>query len=75
METIVIESLNPEDTKAIKEFLKSLKVNFKTSTSISIKALERANKVAESFRDAKLIESGKKEAKSYSSFKEILNEL
>lgn len=75
METIVIESKNPEDLKAIKEFLRSLKINFKTSKSISIEALERANKVAEGFSEAKLIESGKKESKSYSSFKEMMDEL
>lgn len=75
METIVIESKNPEDIKAIKEFLRSLKINFKTSKSISIEALERANKVAEGFSEAKLIESGKKEYKSYSSFKEMMDEL
>jgi hypothetical protein len=75
METIVIESKNPKDIKAIKEFLKSLKINFKTSKSISIEALERANKVAEGFSEAKLIESGEKESKSYSSFKEMMDEL
>lgn len=75
METIVIESTNPDDIKAVKEFLKSLKIKFKTSTSISLEALERANKVAAGFKEAKLIDSGEKEAKSYSSFKQILDEL
>jgi hypothetical protein len=75
METIVIESKNPEDIKAVKEFLKSLKISFKTSSSISIEALERANTIAEGFKEAKLIEAGEKEAKSYSSFKEIMDEL
>ena len=75
METIVIESKNPEDIKAVKEFLKSLKISFKTSSSISIEGLERANRIAEGFKEAKLIEAGEKEAKSYSSFKEIMDEL
>lgn len=75
METILIESKNPEDIKAIKEFLKSLKINFKSSTPISIEALERASKVTEGYKEAKLIESGKKDTKSYSSFKEIMDEL
>lgn len=74
METIVIESKNPEDIKAVKEFLKSLKISFKTTSSISIEALERANEVVEGFKEAKLIYSGQKEAKSYSSFKEMMDE-
>lgn len=75
METILIESQNPEDTKAIKEFLKSLKINFRSSTTLSIEALERASRVAEGYKEAKLIESGKKDSKSYSSFKEMMDEL
>jgi hypothetical protein len=75
METIVIEPKNPEEIKAIKGFLKSLKISFKTSSSISIEALERANRIAEGFKEAKLIEAGEKEAKSYSSFKEMMDEL
>lgn len=75
METIVIESKNPEDSRAIKEFLKSLNINFKSSSSISIEALEIANGIAEGFIEAKKIESGEKEVKNYSSFKELMNEL
>ncbi len=75
METFVIESKNPEDSKAIKEFLKSLNINFKSSSSISLEDLERASGIAEGFIEAKKIESGEKEAKSYSSFKELMDEL
>lgn len=75
METFVIESKNPEDSKAIKEFLKSLKINFKSSNSISIEAFEIVNGIAEGFKEAKEIESREKEAKSYSSFKELMDEL
>ncbi|HSF54779.1 MAG TPA: hypothetical protein VLA71_13575 [Algoriphagus sp.] len=75
METFVIESKNPEDSKAIKEFLKSLNVNYKSTSSISLEALERANRIAAGYKEAKQIESGEKEAKSYSSFKELMNEL
>ena len=75
METIVIESKNPEDIKAIKEFLKSLKISFKTSSSFSIETLERANTIVEGFTEAKLIEAGEKHAKSYSSFKKMMDEL
>lgn len=75
METFVIESKNPEDSKAIKEFLKSLNINFKSSSSISLVALEIADGIAEGFIEAKKIESGEKEAKSYSSFKELMDEL
>lgn len=66
METFVIESKNPEDSKAIKEFLKSLNVNFKSSSSISMEALKIADRIAEGFIEAKKIESGEKEARSYS---------
>ena len=69
METFIIESKNPEESRAIKEFLKSLKVNFKSSSSISIEALEIADGIAEGFIEAKKIESGEKDAKNYSSFK------
>ncbi|MBA4299547.1 hypothetical protein SAMN03080617_02719 [Algoriphagus alkaliphilus] len=75
METFLIESKNPEDSKAIKEFLKSLNINYKSSSSISLEVLERANGIAEVFIEAKKIESGEKEAKSYSSFKELMDEL
>lgn len=75
METFVIESKSPEDSKAIKEFLKSLNINFKSSSFISIEALEKANGIAEAYLEAKQIESGEKEAKSYSSFKELMDEL
>ncbi|SEF54027.1 hypothetical protein SAMN03080598_00517 [Algoriphagus boritolerans DSM 17298 = JCM 18970] len=75
METFVIESKNPEDSRAIKAFLKSLNINFKSSSSISIDSLEIANGIAEGFIEAKKIESGEKDAKSYSSFKELMDKL
>lgn len=75
METFVIESKNTEDSKAIKEFLKSLNINFKSSNSISIEALEIAYGIAEGLKEAKKIESGEKEANRYTSFKELMDKL
>ncbi|WP_026956402.1 hypothetical protein [Algoriphagus vanfongensis] len=75
METIVIESENSETSKVIKEFLKTLNVNFSSSKNITLKALDRANKVVEGYKEAQLIDSGKKIAKSFSSFDELMDEL
>ena len=75
METILIEATNPEESKTIKAFLKALKINFKSSKSLSVESLEIANNVAEGYKEAMEIESGKKKAKSYSNFKEIMDEL
>lgn len=75
METILIEATNPEESKTIKIFLKAQKINFKSSKSLSVESLEIANNVAEGYKEAIEIESGKKKAKSYSKFKELLNVL
>lgn len=75
METILIETTNPEESKAVKAFLKALKINFRASTILSLESLERANSIVEGYKEAKEIDLGKKKAKSYSSFKEIMHEL
>ena len=71
METIVIQASNPEDSKAIKAFLKSLKINFKASKNFSIEALERANSIVEDHKEATEIEMGNRKSNSYSSFKDF----
>lgn len=75
METIFIQTTNPEESKAIKAFLKALKINFRAFKMVSLESLEIASTIVEGFKEAKEIELGKKKAKGYSSFKEILDEL
>ncbi len=75
METILIEATNPEESKTIKAFLKALKINFKSSKSLSVESIEIAINVGEGYKEAMEIESGKKKVKSYSTFKEILDGL
>lgn len=75
MEILVIEPNSPQQSETIKAFLKSLKVNFRSSSSASLEAIETVNSIVEGYREAKAIESGQIKAKGYSSFKEMLDEL
>ncbi len=75
METIVIETNSSEESETIKAFLKTLNVNFRSSKAVSLDTFAIAATVVEGYQEALSIESGKTKAKSYSSFKEILDEL
>jgi hypothetical protein len=73
METIIVETENKEQAETVKAVLKALKVSY-TSTD-NTKAKRIAESIREGYKEAIDIESGKLEAKSYSSFKDLLDEL
>ena len=74
METIVIQTDNKEQSRALKAFLKAMKMKFETS-DVSPETLRIGKGIIEGYKEVTDIETGKIKSKSYGSFKEILNDL
>ncbi|MHA7129709.1 hypothetical protein [Algoriphagus namhaensis] len=75
METIVIESTGAKESEAIKAFLKAQKINFRSTNTLTLEAITIASDVVEGYKEAMSIQAGKTVRKSYSSFKDIIDEL
>lgn len=74
MEIIVIETNDREQSKTVKAVLKALKVKFKASEDPS-ESKRIAESVAQGYKEMLEMKEGKREAKTYSSFKEIFDDL
>ena len=74
METIVIQTDNKEQSRALKAFLKAMKMKFKTS-EVSPETQRIGNGIIEGYKEVMDIEAGKIKPKSYGSFKEIFDDL
>lgn len=75
METIVIQSDTPEKSKAIKALLKAMDVKFFASKSDINQSKKIAKGVASGYKEALDLEAGIAQAKSYGSFKELIDDL
>ncbi|MFD2036501.1 hypothetical protein ACFSKL_16970 [Belliella marina] len=74
METIVIQTEDKEKADALKAVLKVLKLDI-VSEKEQIKALMNALSVVKGYKEMLEMKESEKKAKSYSSFKEIFDEL
>jgi hypothetical protein len=75
METIVIRTNDSEESKMVKAVLKALRVKFEASSSVPEETRRIAKGIAEGYKESMNIDSGKSKAKTYSSFKEIFDDL
>jgi hypothetical protein len=75
METIIIETESKEQAEIVKAVLNALNVKFKSGENISGEAKNLAESIVEGYKEAVAIESCKLDAKSYSSFKEMLDDI